>query len=442
MIASMRNTSLAGHFFYSAIVHSVILSFLLALPIYSGDGESSGWYFVYLKNKGKDYNEKASSKMTAAQTKDMIKNAVTNRETPARGKTVGRTAADSGSEPAGEEIDESGRTSPSRHEEVKEPDALSSPDVSVNAEKAEQEEVETKETKIPEPKASGIIDRPPAEEQAQEVEVGKETASQASEGKSDEGALQVQELTTQTRDISQDKSNVRGKQKEVTPAPVAAVKSLRSPGENHLSADAKKHLPPSSEAAPNTKTKEAAGDRKSGRENGSKGQNTVAGISMPKELFPKDIKIEVSGTGEMAFLSARLLKRDYPGDNPKDTSGNKEIELSDKKAEDPDGTGSKRIFSVARADRGIYTFIIENKEEGTQDVDVVFRFYEGEARARTRGYSAVKLLPGKIAKFRFVMPDMIFWDDENRFSGTIEDSNSITKFVYDSGLVWKEDKDY
>jgi hypothetical protein len=41
----------------------------------------------------------------------------------------------------------------------------------------------------------------------------------------------------------------------------------------------------------------------------------------------------------------------------------------------------------------------------------------------------------------FVLPDAVFWDDEKFFSGSIEDSDSITKFNAETGFVWKEGKD-
>jgi len=39
------------------------------------------------------------------------------------------------------------------------------------------------------------------------------------------------------------------------------------------------------------------------------------------------------------------------------------------------------------------------------------------------------------------MPDAILWDDESAFSGSMEDSNSVTKFNSETGLVWKEYND-
>jgi hypothetical protein len=39
------------------------------------------------------------------------------------------------------------------------------------------------------------------------------------------------------------------------------------------------------------------------------------------------------------------------------------------------------------------------------------------------------------------MPEELFWDDTSSFSGSIEDSRSITRFRNDTGLLWKEDKE-
>ncbi|UFS70190.1 hypothetical protein LPW11_20235 [Geomonas sp. RF6] len=42
--------------------------------------------------------------------------------------------------------------------------------------------------------------------------------------------------------------------------------------------------------------------------------------------------------------------------------------------------------------------------------------------------------------FKVLMPEGILWDDDNSFSGSLEDSESITKFRTETGLVWKEYK--
>lgn len=61
-------------------------------------------------------------------------------------------------------------------------------------------------------------------------------------------------------------------------------------------------------------------------------------------------------------------------------------------------------------------------------------------RERTKKYDAVKVAADGATKFKFLFPDMIFWDDEDAFTGSIEDSDSLTKFNPERGLLWKEEK--
>jgi hypothetical protein len=56
-------------------------------------------------------------------------------------------------------------------------------------------------------------------------------------------------------------------------------------------------------------------------------------------------------------------------------------------------------------------------------------------------YKSFPLPPSTVTKFRFLMPEALFWDDTDRFSGSIEDSRSVTKFRYETGLTWKEEKE-
>ena len=49
-----------------------------------------------------------------------------------------------------------------------------------------------------------------------------------------------------------------------------------------------------------------------------------------------------------------------------------------------------------------------------------------------------ELSVGQTEIARLLMPEGILWEEDSSFSGTIEDSDSVTKFNSDSGLVWKE----
>jgi len=46
----------------------------------------------------------------------------------------------------------------------------------------------------------------------------------------------------------------------------------------------------------------------------------------------------------------------------------------------------------------------------------------------------------KVVVVKILMPEGIVWDDDAAFTGSLEDSDSITKFNADTGLTWKEYK--
>ena len=62
-------------------------------------------------------------------------------------------------------------------------------------------------------------------------------------------------------------------------------------------------------------------------------------------------------------------------------------------------------------------------------------------KERIKEYKSLALTPAAAVKFKFLMPEAVFWDDTDRFSGSFEDSHSVTKFRYDTDLLWKEEKE-
>ncbi|MBI5598337.1 MAG: hypothetical protein HY890_01210 [Deltaproteobacteria bacterium] len=183
------------------------------------------------------------------------------------------------------------------------------------------------------------------------------------------------------------------------------------------------------------------------------------------EVVLNDIKMELSlkAFGPWDDVSAYLLKRGHPLD--KGAKGQRKQQQSTVPLSEDAGKAAgknKRVFSVARAEAGVYTFVIENKVEpsgtaGTPRGDaggplktaggkayagkLLIRFREGRAGARVKEY-AVDIPAGGAVKFRFVFPEAVFWDDEDWFSGVIEDGNSITKYNSTNGFFWKEEKDF
>ncbi len=178
------------------------------------------------------------------------------------------------------------------------------------------------------------------------------------------------------------------------------------------------------------------------REAGTKDKKL--GFSFPKAETPqlKDITVEVNlDDKETQSVSIRLSKKPYPATGPRAYRGKQEnVKYAAETKEDLGASGIRHIFSIVKADHGIYTFAIDNKGNDVHVARIVFRLYEGRGRERIKEYENVQIQSGAVSRFKFIVPDAIFWDDKDRFSGEIESSKSVTKFN-GSGLVWIEDKD-
>jgi hypothetical protein len=147
----------------------------------------------------------------------------------------------------------------------------------------------------------------------------------------------------------------------------------------------------------------------------------------------------------MVGLLTHLLKKTYPTANKKNKKEKlKEVDLIYEIEENSitESADKGMVFSVVNAEKGIYTFIMVNTGEMTYGVTVAFRLFEGDNKERIKKYNALSILPEGMLIFKFILPDAVFWDDEEYFSGSIEDSDSITKFNYDTGLIWQEEKDH
>jgi hypothetical protein len=157
----------------------------------------------------------------------------------------------------------------------------------------------------------------------------------------------------------------------------------------------------------------------------------------------RDIEVEILLDESGAGLSALLLKKAHPMVRNSAWERHEQIRL----IEGPRGiiAGGKRVrktFSVASAKRGAYTFIIGNNGEEARYMDIGFLLRGGGGRGteRHKRYKGVIVSGNENYKVMFIMPEALFWDDEDFFSGTIEGPDEITRFNSATGLVWKETK--
>lgn len=182
-------------------------------------------------------------------------------------------------------------------------------------------------------------------------------------------------------------------------------------------------------------------------DNGIDDTRKATGIPLSEAFFRKDIQIEALLKGaELPDVFMRLMRKAYLNSNDhrkniKEQLNEVETINETEERKNAEGQKVKRMFSVVSAEKGIYTFVVENKGERTYEAEFIFHLYKGTKRERSKEYRAIQLHPGRAIRFRFILPDAVFWDEEERFSGRIEDSHSITKFNYDAGLYWREDKE-
>jgi hypothetical protein len=160
--------------------------------------------------------------------------------------------------------------------------------------------------------------------------------------------------------------------------------------------------------------------------------------------FLRDIRIEFALRGPGGEDTVvRLLSRPHQMGRGKNPGEQKEVDIVEE-TEMVNTEGEikvERVFSVALAEAGIYTFIIENGQDKAYEGKLLFRLYEWKEGERLKEYG-IELSPGKVLKFKFALPEAVFWDDEDYFTGMVEGPDSLTKFNEETGLIWKEEKDY
>lgn len=165
------------------------------------------------------------------------------------------------------------------------------------------------------------------------------------------------------------------------------------------------------------------------------------GISIPDVFFKKDIRIEISmDDPEATEISFRLMKKAHPLDEKGGSLNQEEIKLVEDTGMD-DALGYKRVFSISKAEKGIYIFMMKNNGAKGYETELLFHIFEGKSGERKKVYKTVELPPNTTLKYKFIIPEAVFWDDEGYFTGTIESSKTLTKFNEKSGLIWSEEKD-
>ena len=167
---------------------------------------------------------------------------------------------------------------------------------------------------------------------------------------------------------------------------------------------------------------------------------SVVLLIAPTEPLWIEISLRESSPSD---ILVRLMRKSYPGADRKMSKEKEQaVEIRNETASSAQKGDLRKVFSVPGITRGGYTLIIKNKGDATCVADVAFHFFDGQRKVRVKEYKTASIGGSIGAKFRFIYPDAIFWDDDDRFEGSIEDSGAITKFNDEKGLLWKEEKEY
>ena len=92
---------------------------------------------------------------------------------------------------------------------------------------------------------------------------------------------------------------------------------------------------------------------------------------------------------------------------------------------------------IETALEGVYTFSAE--PVGAKDARASFTLKAFESAPRERiAVLGTRTISGTTVLVKILMPEAILWSDESAFTGSMEDSESETKFNATTGLFWKE----
>ncbi len=166
------------------------------------------------------------------------------------------------------------------------------------------------------------------------------------------------------------------------------------------------------------------------------GGNSEAGgiVMLP---ITGDLKLEVKGD---THVKIAFIFREYPKNRR-----NRPMSKADSKRQKTvehrlSNTREGTLAAVVEtANDGIYDIVVEPANGMPVSASFSVKLYEHSTREKTRSLGT-RVIKERSTIARILMPDGIYWDDDKYFSGYLEDSESITKYNSDNGLVWKEFK--
>ena len=102
-----------------------------------------------------------------------------------------------------------------------------------------------------------------------------------------------------------------------------------------------------------------------------------------------------------------------------------------------DGPGRTSETVIEKAHEGVYVFSAEPRGQTTAQASFTLKIYDSGSGKKVAELGR-RSISQKSVVARVLMPEAILWDDDSAFTGSLQDSESTTKFNSQSGLYWKE----
>ncbi|GAW65255.1 hypothetical protein GPEL0_01r0047 [Geoanaerobacter pelophilus] len=147
-----------------------------------------------------------------------------------------------------------------------------------------------------------------------------------------------------------------------------------------------------------------------------------------------DLKLTVAGEGVKLTVAFRELPRSRRDRTPTKAEARRLQQVAPVTAKRDERT---REAVIEKAGEGVYIFSAEPETAKAAQASFTLTIYEAGKREKTASIGT-RNLQGKTVVARVLMPDGVLWDDESAFTGSLEDSDSTTKFNAQTGLYWKE----
>jgi len=151
-----------------------------------------------------------------------------------------------------------------------------------------------------------------------------------------------------------------------------------------------------------------------------------------------DLKMVIAGDSAIKLF---VLFREYPKSRrnrmPTRSEARREQRIVPVIAKTQQDT-REAVIETARA--GIYIFSAESENGEAAKATFTLKIYETGSREKVTELGT-RTVSGKAVLAKVLMREGILWDDDSAFTGSLEDSESTTKFNAQTGLYWREYND-